>query len=50
MSMYNDIAWGEMETKNNEYNSQTVAKYARKFPQIPRGHWSSLGPGSEEKW
>ena len=30
-----------------EYNSQTVAKYARKFP---RGHWSLLGPGSEKKW
>ena len=30
-----------------EYNSQTVANYARIFP---RGHWSFLGPISEEKW
>ena len=28
-----------------EYNSQTFANYTRKFP---RGHWSFLGPGSEE--
>ena len=30
-----------------EYNSQTVMNYARKFP---RGHWSFLESGSEEKW
>ena len=48
MSMYNDIAWQEKGNKDRcEYNSQTVANYARKFP---RGHWSFLGPGSEEKW
>ena len=29
-----------------EYNSQTVANYARKFP---RGHWSFLGLASEKK-
>ena len=44
MSMYNDIEW---KAKGNEeqceYNSQTVANCARKFP---RGHWSFL----EEKW
>ena len=35
------------KTERYEYNSQTVANYARKFP---RGHWSFLGPGSEKKW
>ena len=48
MSMYNDIVW---QAKGNneqcEYNSQTVANYARKFP---RGLWSFLEHGSEEKW
>ena len=48
MSMYNDIEWGAKGNKERyEHNSQTVASYARKFP---RGHWSFLGPGSEEKW
>ena len=48
MSMYNDIARREKGNKEKcEYNSQTVANYARKFP---RGHWSFLGLGSEEKW
>ena len=38
MPMYNDIAWQEKgNTERCEYNSQTVANYARKFP---RGHWS----------
>ena len=40
MSMYNDIAWQANGNKEQcEYNSQTVANYARKFP---RGHWSFL--------
>ena len=48
MSMYNDIEWGAKGNKERcEYNSQTVADYARRFP---RGHWSFLGPGSEEMW
>ena len=48
MSMYNDIAWGEKgNTERCEFNSQTVAEYAREFP---RGHWSFLDPGSEKKW
>ena len=47
MSMYNDIEWEQKETKKYVNNSQTVANYARKFP---RGHWSFLGPGSEQKW
>ena len=48
MSVQNDIAWQEKGNKERcEYNSQTVANYARKFP---RDHWSFLRPGSEEKW
>ena len=47
MSIFNDIVWDVKGSKEPcEYNSQTVAKYARKFP---RGHWSFLGLGSEEK-
>ena len=48
MSMYNDITWGEKRnTERCEYNSKTIADYARKFP---RGRWSFLAPGSEKKW
>ena len=48
MSMYNDIARVEKgNTERFEYNSQTDAEKARKFP---RGHWSFLEPGSEKKW
>ena len=48
MSMFNDIARGEKgNTERCEYNSQTVAEYARRFP---RGQWSFLGAGSEKKW
>ena len=48
MSMVNDIEWkAKGNTERCEYNSQTVVEYARKFP---RGHWSFLVPGSEEKW
>ena len=48
MSMYNDTAWRARGIKERcEYNSQTVANYARRFP---RGHWSFLEPGSEKKW
>ena len=33
MSMYNDIEWGATGNKERcEYNSQTVANYARRFP------------------
>ena len=46
--MYNDIVWGE---KGNEETCKSdaheVAGYARRFL---RGHWSFLGPGSENKW
>ena len=51
MSMYNDIEW---RAKGNEERCQyyspiqrTVANCARRFP---RGHWTFLGAGSEEKW
>ena len=48
LSMYNDFEWRAKGNEERcEYNSQTVANYARKFP---RGHWSFLGPGSEKKW
>ena len=48
MSMFNDIVWdakGSDEICEN--NSKTNKQCARGFP---RGHWSFLGPGSEEKW
>ena len=48
MSMNNDIAWDAKGNQERcEYNSQTVANYARKFL---RGHWSFLWPGSGKKW
>ena len=47
VSMCNDIECGaERNPERCEYNSQTVASFARRFP---RGHWSSLGLGSEKK-
>ena len=48
MPVYNDITWGAKgSTDLCEYNSQTVANYARRFP---RGHWSFLEPGTEKEW
>ena len=48
MSTFNDIVW---DAKGNdeicENNSKTIKQYAERFP---RGHWSSLGLGSEKKW
>ena len=46
MSMYTDIESEARGKERCEYNSQTVADFARRFP---RGHWSFLEPGSEEK-
>ena len=46
--MLSDIVWdakGHDELCVN--NSKTIKEYAKRFP---RGHWSSLGPGSEKKW
>ena len=46
MSMFNDI-----ERKTNDVNcisnAEKVKSYAMKFS---KGHWTFLGPGSEEKW
>ena len=48
MSLHKVIEWkAKCNEEQCEYNSQTVANYARNFP---RGHWSFLGLGSEEKW
>ena len=48
MSMFNDIVW---DAKGNEEicanNSETIKQYAQRFLG---GHWSFLGPGSEDKW
>ena len=47
MSMYIDKLNGAEGNKERcEYNSQTIAGYARRFP---RGHWSAVGPGPEEQ-
>ena len=47
-SVYNDIEWREKgNTERCEYNSQTAANYARRFP---RGRWSFMGLGTEKKW
>ena len=46
MSMHNDIDWGQKGNEENcPQNSLSVAAYAARFP---KGHWSFLGPGSEE--
>ena len=46
MSMSNDIDWGRQGNEENcLQNSVSVAAYAARFP---KGHWSFLGPGSEE--
>ena len=48
MSMYNDILWREKgNTEKCVQNFIRIATYVRRFP---RGRWSFLGPGSEEKW
>ena len=48
MSMYNDFEWkAEGNKEPCECNSQTAANCACK---LPRGHWSFLGSGLEEKW
>ena len=46
MSMFNDNVWNT----NGETcvsNAEKVKNYAMRFPE---GHWTFLGPGSEEKW
>ena len=47
MSMYHDKDWRKRGNRENCIaNARRVTEYARRFP---RGHWSFLGPGSEEK-
>ena len=44
---YNDIGSNQKDSEEIcKRNSSSVAECARDFP---RGHWSFLGPGSEEK-
>ena len=48
MSMFNDITWSERKDGENCISNALKSKnYAMKFSQ---GHWTFLGPGSEEKW
>ena len=46
MSMFNDIVWKKNDD-NCISNAEEVKTYGMKFPP---GHWTFLGPGSEEKW
>ena len=46
MSMFNDIVWKKVDD-NCISNAEEVKNYGMKFPP---GHWTFLGPGSEEKW
>ena len=46
MPMYNDIVWRNKKSLCIA-NSASVSNYAKRFPQ---GHWSFLGPGTQEKW
>ena len=46
MSMFNDIEW-KTNDENCMSNAEKVKNDAMRFSQ---GHWTFLGPGSEEKW
>ena len=46
MSMFNDTHWKKHD-ENCSSNAEKVKNDAMKFSQ---GHWTYLGPGSEEKW
>ena len=47
MSMHNDIDWDEKAMKNIVNRIPHVLQH---MPEsFPRGHWSFLGPRSEEK-
>ena len=46
MSMFNDIVWNTNDG-NCLSNAEKVKNYAMRFS---KGHWTFLGPGSEEKW
>ena len=43
MSMFNDIVWNA----NDVFPMPKIKNYAQRFSA---GHWTFLGPGSEEKW
>ena len=46
--MYNHIDWTKRDKEETcRSNASYVAAYAR---SLPKGHWSFLGPGGEEKW
>ena len=46
MSMFNDIDW-----KKNDEHCISHAEEVRNYPmKFMHGHWTFLGPGSEEKW
>ena len=46
MSMFNDIEW-----KTNDENCISIAEKVKNYAmKLSQGHWSFLGPGSEEKW
>ena len=49
MSMYNDVDWsqGKEIFKTCVSHSAEVKAHAHR---LPKGHWSFLGPGTEEKW
>ena len=48
MSMCNDIDWTRKGNSSDcASNSEKVIDYAKWFP---RGHWSFLGSGEENKW
>ena len=47
MSMFNDVGWTKKENSETGIsNSEQVKNYAKRFP---RGRWSFLSPGDEEK-
>ena len=46
MSMFNDVEW-KTNDENCISNAEKVKNYAMRLSQ---GHWTFLGPGTEEKW
>ena len=48
MSMCNDIAWSK--GKNDENCSANAGKVRNHAMRFSQGHWTFLGPRSEEMW
>ena len=48
--MYNDIQHGEQRETKKDVNTIHRRLRIMLADLFPRGHWSFLGPGSEEKW